>query len=127
LTTSSNRKKFVLMAIGMSKGGDSLDGEPDQLLRRCFWFVTDPNPPRPEALRQSWLLKPLPEPVVEQTNRGEGAYDIALSLIKSMPVLGKQIELFLRRCFWFVTDPNRDFLFGATGVPEDANNRRFAG
>src|SRR6516165_516550 len=57
LTTSSNRKKFALMAIGMSKGGDMRD-------------------PRDSYQNQ---LVPM---VVEQTNRGERAYDIYSRLLK---------------------------------------------
>jgi hypothetical protein len=49
--TSSNRKKFALMAIGMSKGGDMRD---------------------PRDTYQNQLV-PM---VVEETNRGERAYDI---------------------------------------------------
>jgi len=48
--TSSNRKKFTLMAIGMSKGGDMRD---------------------PRDTYQNQLV-PM---VVEQTNRGERSYD----------------------------------------------------
>src|SRR5690348_2609632 len=57
LTTSSNRKKFALMAIGMSKGGDMRD---------------------PRDTYQNQLV-PM---VVEQTNRGERAYDIYSRLLK---------------------------------------------
>jgi hypothetical protein len=55
--TSSNRKKFALMAIGMSKGGD----------------VRDP--------RDTYQNQLVPM-VVEQTNRGERAYDIYSRLLK---------------------------------------------
>jgi ATP-dependent Clp protease, protease subunit len=55
--TSSNRKKFALMAIGMSKGGDMRD---------------------PRDTYQNQLV-PM---VVEQTNRGERAYDIYSRLLK---------------------------------------------
>ena len=55
--TSSNRKKFALMAIGMSKGGD----------------VRDP--------RDTYQNQLVPM-VVEQTNRGEHAYDIYSRLLK---------------------------------------------
>jgi ATP-dependent Clp protease, protease subunit len=55
--TSSNRKKFALMAIGMSKGGDM--GDPRDTYRN--------------------QLVPM---VVEQTNRGERAYDIYSRLLK---------------------------------------------
>jgi ATP-dependent Clp protease, protease subunit len=55
--TSSNRKKFALMAIGMSKGGDMRD---------------------PDDTYQNQLV-PM---VVEQTNRGERAYDIYSRLLK---------------------------------------------
>src|SRR6516162_4396112 len=55
--TSSNRKKFVLMAIGMSKGDDMRD---------------------PRDTYQNQLV-PM---VVEQTNRGERAYDIYSRLLK---------------------------------------------
>jgi hypothetical protein len=53
----SNRKKFTLMAIGMSKGGDMRD---------------------PRDTYQNQLV-PM---VVEQTNRGERAYDIYSRLLK---------------------------------------------
>jgi ATP-dependent Clp protease, protease subunit len=55
--TSSNRKKFALMAIGVSKGGDMRD---------------------PRGTYQNQLV-PM---VVEQTNRGERAYDIYSRLLK---------------------------------------------
>jgi len=55
--TSSNRKKFALMAIGMSKGGNMRD---------------------PRDTHQNQLV-PM---VVEQTNRGERAYDIYSRLLK---------------------------------------------
>jgi Clp protease len=55
--TSSNRKKFALVAIGMSKGGDMRD---------------------PRDTYQNQLV-PM---VVEQTNRGERAYDIYSRLLK---------------------------------------------
>ena len=55
--TSSNRKKFALMAIGRSKGGDMRD---------------------PSDTYQNQLV-PM---VVEQTNRGERAYDIYSRLLK---------------------------------------------
>jgi ATP-dependent Clp protease, protease subunit len=55
--TSSNRKKFALMAIGMSKGGDMRD---------------------PRDTYQNQLV-PM---VVEETNRGERAYDIYSRLLK---------------------------------------------
>ena len=55
--TSSNRKKFALMAIGMSKGGG----------------VRDP--------RDTYQNQLVPM-VVEQTNRGERAYDIYSRLLK---------------------------------------------
>jgi hypothetical protein len=55
--TSSNRKKFALMAIGMSKGGDMRD---------------------PCDTYQNQLVPT----VVEQTNRGERAYDIYSRLLK---------------------------------------------
>jgi ATP-dependent Clp protease protease subunit len=55
--TSSNRKKFALMAIGRSKGGDMRD---------------------PDDTYQNQLV-PM---VVEQTNRGEHAYDIYSRLLK---------------------------------------------
>ena len=55
--TSSNRKKFALMAIGMSKGGNMRD---------------------PRDTYQNQLV-PM---VVEQTNRGERAYDIYSRLLK---------------------------------------------
>src|SRR3974377_2073189 len=55
--TSSNRKKFALRLIGMSKGGDMRD-------------------PRDTYRNQ---LVPM---VVEQTNRGERAYDIYSRLLK---------------------------------------------
>jgi len=55
--TNSNRKKFALMAIGMSKGGNMRD---------------------PRDTHQNQLV-PM---VVEQTNRGERAYDIYSRLLK---------------------------------------------
>jgi ATP-dependent Clp protease, protease subunit len=55
--TSSNRKKFALMAIGMSKGGDMRD---------------------PRDTYQNQLV-PM---VIEETNRGERAYDIYSRLLK---------------------------------------------
>ena len=53
----SNRKKFALMAIGMSKGGEMRD---------------------PRDTYQNQLVPT----VVEQTNRGERAYDIYSRLLK---------------------------------------------
>ena len=55
--TSSNRKKFALMAIGMSKGGDMRD------------------------LRDTYQNQLVPM-VIEETNRGERAYDIYSRLLK---------------------------------------------
>ena len=55
--TSSNRKIFALMAIGMSKEGDMRD---------------------PRDIYQNQLV-PM---VVEQTNRGERAYDIYSRLLE---------------------------------------------
>jgi hypothetical protein len=57
LMTSSNRKIFALMAIGMSKGGDMRDS------------------------RDTYQNQLVPM-VVEQTNRGERAYDIYSRLLK---------------------------------------------
>ena len=69
--TSSNRKIFALMAIGMSKEGDMRD---------------------PRDIYQNQLV-PM---VVEQTNRGERAYDIYSRLLKERIV--------------FVTGPIEDHL-----------------
>jgi hypothetical protein len=72
--TSSNRKRFALMAIGMSKGGDMRD---------------------PRDTYQNQLV-PM---VVEETDRGERAYDIYSRLLKERIIsLPARSRLLTRLC-----------------------------
>src|SRR6516162_9172279 len=93
--TSSNRKIFALMAIGMSKGGDMRD---------------------PRDTYQNQLV-PM---VVEQTNRGERAYDIYSRLLKERIIFItgpikhtgqplQKIEEALERDFFMTAETAKDF------------------
>ena len=88
--TSSNRKIFALMAIGMSKEGDMRD---------------------PRDIYQNQLV-PM---VVEQTNRGERAYDIFSRLLKdSIIFIGTPIDdqianlVIAQMLFLEAEDPDKD-------------------
>jgi len=83
--TSSNRKKFALMAIGMSKGGNMRD---------------------PRDTYQNQLV-PM---VVEQTNRGERAYDIYSRLLKERIIfITGPIEDVLERDYFMTAEMAKDF------------------